>query len=171
MFFEHWLTLYANCFKYSDGENMTLSCLCSRLSSRWRHTTQRGRVTLARWLSSSQTQTDPAVPAGLSSEGESCPTASRWHGVSISYSLSFIPYSFIFLNELWPTVVKSARDRWSSMLRGQEIIDSSSWYSDKEVVSPQTSLDKHITHCSTGALPPVLRIKKVSWALKTFPSH
>lgn len=84
------LTIYANIGQYSDGDNdsSSLRCLFSRVSSRWRHTTRRGRVTRARWSSSSQAQTDPAVPAGLSSE-KSCPTASRWLGVSISYQFSF----------------------------------------------------------------------------------
>lgn len=68
---------------------MTLHWWYSCTSSRWQHTTQRGRVTPARWWSSSRTLTDPTVPAGLSSEEESCPTASRWPGVSTPYQLPF----------------------------------------------------------------------------------
>lgn len=68
--------------------------LCSRSTSRWRHTTRRGRVTRARWSSSSQIQTDPAAPAGLSSEEESCPTASRWPGVSVSSELPLTLYQY-----------------------------------------------------------------------------
>ncbi len=78
------LTISANSSQYSDRNNVRSNCQCSCTASRWQHTTQRGRVTPARWLSSSQTQTDPAVPAGLSSKEESCLTASRWPGVSIS---------------------------------------------------------------------------------------
>ena len=81
------LTICANSSRYSVRNNMTPHCLCLCASSRWRHTTRRGRVTPARWSSSSQTQTDPAAPAGLSLEEESCPTASRWPGVSSSYQL------------------------------------------------------------------------------------
>lgn len=80
--------------QYSDRNHVTPHCLYSCTFFRWRHTTQRGRVTRARWSSSSQSQTGPAVPAGLSSEEESCPTASRWPGVSfqlpVSWSKPFI---------------------------------------------------------------------------------
>lgn len=57
-------------------------CLYLCTSSRWLHITLRERVTRAQWSSSSRTQTDPAVHAGLWSEEESSPTVSGWPGVS-----------------------------------------------------------------------------------------
>lgn len=90
MTFTHLPSLTANSSQYSARNNVNPESLCQCTSSRWQHTTQRGRATLARWSSSSRTQTGPAVPAGLSSKEEFYPTASRWPGVSITYHLPLI---------------------------------------------------------------------------------
>lgn len=90
---------FANSCHNAGMNNMTPHCCYSCLFSRWWRTTRKGRVTRARWLSSSRIQTDLAVPAGLWSEEGFCPPASRWPGVSITLHLPPPPsvYHYFFL--------------------------------------------------------------------------
>lgn len=76
-------SLTANRSSCSALTNVNTDILCPCLIFRWQHTTQRARVTPAKWWSSSQTLTGPAAPVSLSSEEESYPPVSRWPGVRI----------------------------------------------------------------------------------------